>query len=184
MQTIPDHTLLENLKNGDNASFELLYKFYFPSIAAYINQNCGSTEDAEDIFQEAIIALFQKVQQTDLVLTASLKTYVFAIAKNLWLKKLRDQKRMPAGSPATEDDQSETFSFELHPEPSGEEKITSWLSRITHNCQRILKALFFYREPMASLMQKMGWKNKHTAANQQYKCLQQVRKEKDKEPGA
>jgi hypothetical protein len=33
---------------------------------------------------------------------------------------------------------------------------------------------------MSSLMQKMGWKNKHTAANQQYKCLQQVKKQRDK----
>jgi hypothetical protein len=30
----------------------------------------------------------------------------------------------------------------------------------------------------------MGWKNKHTAANQQYKCIQQVKKQKDKEEGA
>src|SRR3982751_1624531 len=95
MQTTLDNTLLDNLKNENNASFEVLYKFHFPSIAAYITQNFGSTDDAEDIFQEAIIVLLQKVRQSDFVLTSSLKTYLFAIAKNLWLKRLRDNNLIP-----------------------------------------------------------------------------------------
>lgn len=184
MQTISDNTLLDNLKNEDNASFEVLYKFYFPSVATYITQNFGSTEDAEDIFQEAIIVLLQKIRHTDFVLTSSLKTYIFSIARNLWLKRLRDNKLITVDSFDKYQQGSEQFTFELQTEPTKEEKITSWLTKITENCQRILKAIFFYKEPMGSLMQKMGWKNKHTAANQQYKCIQQLKKEKDKEQGA
>jgi RNA polymerase sigma factor (sigma-70 family) len=92
MQIISDNTLLDKLKAEDNSSFELLYKFYFPTVASYIKQNLGSNQDAEDIFQEAIIVLLQKVRKTDFVLTSSLKTYLYAIAKNLWLKRLRDNK--------------------------------------------------------------------------------------------
>ena len=180
MQTTLDNTLLDNLKNENNASFEVLYKFHFPSIAAYITQNFGSTDDAEDIFQEAIIVLLQKVRQSDFVLTSSLKTYLFAIAKNLWLKRLRDNNLIPVDNFEKHHQESETFEFELQTEPTREEKLTFWLTKITENCQRILKAIFFYKEPMGSLMKKMGWKNKHTAANQQYKCIQQVKKEKDK----
>ena len=184
MQIISDNALLDNLKNEDNASFEVLYKFYFPSVATHIIQNFGSTEDAEDIFQEAIIVLLQKIRHTDFVLTSSLKTYLFAIARNLWLKRLRDNKLIPVDNLDKYEQGREQFTFELKPEPTTEEKVTSWLTKITANCQRILKAIFFYKEPMGSLMQKMGWKNKHTAANQQYKCIQQVKKEKDKEQGA
>src|SRR5687768_4001830 len=90
MRTIPDNTLLDKLKTEDSSSFKLLYKFYFPSVASFIKQNCGNNEDAEDIFQEAIIVLLQKVRQSDFVLTSSLKTYLYAVAKNLWLKRLRD----------------------------------------------------------------------------------------------
>jgi hypothetical protein len=68
-------------------------------------------------------------------------------------------------------------------EKSHEEKLQTWLGRITENCQQILKAIFFYQEPIESLMEKLGWKNKHTAANQQYKCIQQVKKEKLREQG-
>ncbi|MEN9569796.1 MAG: hypothetical protein RL172_1027 [Bacteroidota bacterium] len=180
MQSIPDKALLEHLKNEDNASFEVLYKFYFPSVANYITQHFGSTEDAEDIFQEAVMVLLQKIRGTNFVLTASLKTYLFAIAKNLWLKRLRDDKLITVDNIDKYQQESEQFTVELKPEPTREEKLSFWLTKITANCQRILKAIFFYKEPMGSLMQKMGWKNKHTAANQQYKCIQQVKKEKDK----
>jgi RNA polymerase sigma factor (sigma-70 family) len=184
MQTISDNTLLEDLKNENSASFEVVYKFYFPSVATYITQNFGNVEDAEDIFQEAIIVLLQKIRYTDFVLTSSLKTYLFAIAKNLWLKRLRDNKLITVNNFDMYNQESEQFTFDLQSEPSNEEKVTSWLTKITQNCQRILKAIFFYKEPMESLMQKMGWKNKHTAANQQYKCIQQVKKQKNKEQGA
>jgi RNA polymerase sigma factor (sigma-70 family) len=184
MHPISDNALLDKLKSEDNASFEVLYKFYFPSIATHITHNFGSTEDAEDIFQEAIIVLLQKIRQTDFVLASFLKTYLFAIAKNLWLKRLRDNKLIPIDNFEKYKDQSEIVEFELQREPTKEEKVASWLVKITANCQRILKAIFFYKEPMVSLMQKMGWKNKHTAANQQYKCIQQVKKEKDKKGGA
>jgi hypothetical protein len=106
---------------------------------------------------------------------------LFAIAKNLWLKRLRDNKLIPVDNFEQYQEHSEIVAFELQPEPTREEKVATWLTKITEHCQRILKAIFFYKEPMGSLMQKMGWKNKHTAANQQYKCLQQVKKEKDKE---
>jgi hypothetical protein len=46
MHTISDNTLLDKLKAEDSSSFELLYKFYFPSVASYIKQNLGNNEDA------------------------------------------------------------------------------------------------------------------------------------------
>jgi RNA polymerase sigma factor (sigma-70 family) len=183
METLSDNTLLHQLKRGDNASFEILYKFYYPSIKAHISQNFGSTEDAEDIFQEAIIVMLQKLRQNDFVLTSSLRTYLFSIAKNLWLKRLRDNKIIAVDNLDGFQHEVEAFSIELQSEPTKEEKITSWLTKITEHCQRILKAIFYYKEPMKSLMQKMGWKNNHTAANQQYKCIQQVKKQRDKEKG-
>jgi len=181
MQSVTDDILLEQLKTEDSASFQLLYKFYFPSVASYIMQNMGNKEDAEDIFQEAILVLLQKVRQPDFVLTSALKTYLYAIAKNLWLKRLRKNKLILVGEPGHNVVESETFSVEINPEKTKEEKVTHWLTKITANCQRILKAIFYYHEPIASVMKIMRWKNRHTAANQQYKCIQQVRREMEKE---
>lgn len=176
-----ENAILEQLKTEEDASFELLYKFYFPSIALYVRQNMGKTEDAEDIFQEAIIILLQKVRQPDFVLTSSLKTYLYAISKNLWMKHLRDNHMITVDDIELILPEEDNYSIEVFPEKSNYEKVTSWLTLITENCQYILKAIFFYREPLDSVMKKMNWKNKHTAANQQYKCIQQLKREKEKE---
>ncbi len=184
MHTIPDNTLLDQLKREENASFTTLYQCCFPAIAAYILQNQGRKEDAEDIFQEAVIVLLQKIRTPEFQLTASLKTYLFSISRNLWLKHLRDNKLTPVADMALYLPEEAPPSITLHPEKSKESKVQSWISRITGHCQRILKAIFFYHEPMETLMKRMGWKNKHTAANQQYKCLQQVKKFRQKEETA
>ena len=183
MQSISDQALVQQLREEHNASFELLYQFYFPSIAAYVQRHYGNTADAEDVFQESIIVLLQKIRQPDFVLSASLKTYLFAIAKNTWLKKLRYYKKAPTVLTEKHQPATEVFYFEIHPQKLPEEQLQSWLSKITANCQRILKAIFFYREPMEAVMTRLGWKNRHTAANQQYKCIQQVKKQKNREAG-
>ena len=181
MKTYSEKALINTLKNEDNASFEALYKFYFPSISSFVKQNKGKTEDAEDIFQEAIIILLQKIRQPGFILTSTLKTYLFAISKNIWLNRLRDNKLISVDDYEKYQIHNESFTIEIIPEKTKEEKVTTWLNKITENCQRILKAIFFYNEPMESLIRKMGWKNKHVAANQQYKCLQQMRNENIKQ---
>jgi RNA polymerase sigma factor (sigma-70 family) len=173
-----DAVLLARLKDEERASFEILYKFYFPTIASFVRTNSGRTEDAEDIFQETMAVLLHNMRQPGFTLTASLKTYVFAIARNLWLKRLRDTRRLSF----TDIAKLEAEPFEHSEEPDArEEKVGHWLAKITEHCQRVLKNIFLYQRPMEDLMKKMGWKNKHTAANQQYKCLQQMKKVTEKE---
>ncbi|TAE71723.1 MAG: sigma-70 family RNA polymerase sigma factor [Bacteroidetes bacterium] len=178
---ISDQKLINQLKNGDNASFEILYKLFFPAVSYYITNHNGNTEDAKDIFQESVIILLKKLEKEDFKLTSSLKTFLFAIAKNLWLKYLRDNKLVTMENLQNLEKESEIFSIEIYPEKTNEEKLNTWLSKITIHCQNILKAIFFQNETLSSLMKKLGWKNKHTASNQQYKCIQQIKKEQKKE---
>jgi RNA polymerase sigma factor (sigma-70 family) len=181
MQHISDNILIDRIRKEDNASFDELYRSCFPLIANYVRQNSGSHTDAEDIFQESIIVLLQKVRQPDFILTSALKTYLFAISKNLWLKRLRDNKLISIANdlePYITD--TNACDLEIEREISEIEKLKGWLDRITENCQRILKAIFFHQEPMESLIKKMGWKNNHTAANQKYKCIEQVKRQSKK----
>jgi RNA polymerase sigma factor (sigma-70 family) len=177
MPGISDNNLLSQLKNEENTAFDRLYEECFPSIVKYVKHNSGSRQDAEDIFQETIIVLLNKIRQPGFQLTASLKTYLFSISRNLWLKKLRANQQVTAADERsltdwpTDDDESAYTQ---------ENKVTGWLQKITANCRKILKAIFYLNEPIDSLMTKMGWKNKHTAANQKYKCIEQIKRESKK----
>jgi RNA polymerase sigma factor (sigma-70 family) len=181
MKYLPDDVLIKLMKEEQNESFALLYNYYFSSVAGYITKNSGSQDDAKDIFQETVIVLLQKIRQPDFVLTSALKTYLYSIAKNLWLKRLRNNKYVAVDDITTSSQETEELSIDFIPERTAEEKVTDWIKKITLNCQQILRAIFIDQESMASVMERMNWKNKHVAANQQYKCIQQVKKEKEKE---
>ena len=58
-------------------------------IQHFVTNNNGSFDDARDIFQEAMIALYEKVQLEHFTLSCQIKTYLFSICKNLWLKRLQ-----------------------------------------------------------------------------------------------
>lgn len=175
-----DQELIRSIKAGENHLLETFYKKNFPIIAHYIKQNNGNKEDAQDVFQESIIILVSKVKDPDFILTSALSTYLFSISKNIWLKYLRDNKFINAEQFDNNQHDIES-STEENEALNYENKVLSWLHLITKHCQRILKAMFFYNQPIEKLMIKMGWKNKHTASNQKYKCIQQLKKAKDKD---
>ncbi|RAJ00412.1 RNA polymerase sigma factor (sigma-70 family) [Chitinophaga skermanii] len=168
----PDNIWIDRVKNDERASLAQLYSEYYPCIAQHILRNNGNVADAEDIFQETLIIFLQKIRQPNFALTASLQTFLFAIARNLWLKQLRDNKTTQFDPANVNVD----IPYEANEEQTF--NVLRWMKQITVKCQQILQALFFMNTPMEQLMQKMGWKNKHTAANQKYKCLQQMQKQR------
>ena len=180
-----NHFLYE-LRSGTASAYELLYTAYFPTIAHLVKQNHGNDRDAEDLFQETVIVLLEKIRQDDFTLTSSLKTYLYAIARNNWLKRLRDEKLI------TTDNETylasllnETALVETEPADDNQaEQVHQWLGQITGNCQRVLTSVYFEQEPLDSLMQTMGWKNRHTANNQKYKCIQQIKRVATNQKGA
>src|SRR5688572_1200580 len=118
--------LLDNLEKGDNAAIELLYKSCFPAVDFYVRKNKGTAEDARDIFQEAVVILLNKIRLPGFELTASLKTYLYAISKNLWLKQLRGNKQIIADNTHESDSESDPFDVEIYPMIPIEQKVQTW----------------------------------------------------------
>lgn len=165
-------TLVDRLRAADRALLDTLYDSACPMITAHVRRNGGTADDARDLFQEALILLMQQAQRPGFVLTAAPSTYLFAVARYQWSKRRRERARQVDvhAVPLAHEDPA----FELNDaERPGADVL---LGRITAHCRRILQAIYLASEPMAALMARMGWKNRHTADNQKYKCLQQARK--------
>lgn len=88
--------IIERFKNADPEAIHYMYKSYLPDVIAFITNKGGSKDDAKDVFQEAIMALFKQAKADKLQLTASFKTYLLAICKNQWLKVVRKNSRFDA----------------------------------------------------------------------------------------
>ena len=179
MQQPDDAQLLQGLKDREETAYRLLYQFYYPVIEKFVLRNSGTKADAGDLFQDAMVVLWRQVSGDGFTLRASLKTYLFAISRNLWFKRLRQAKRrlgvrlesLPEADPAFA-----CWEHRLEEEKEKEKTLSQtlslWLERITTHCRTLLQNLFL----RGGSVEELGYKNKHTAQNQQYKCLQQLRR--------
>ena len=80
---------LNALLQNDEQVLKQLYAEIIPSVTSYIVQNSGTEEDARDIFQEAILAVFQKAKTGQLQINTAFQPYLYAVCRNLWLMQLR-----------------------------------------------------------------------------------------------
>ena len=87
-----DNDFMVGLLNGNNDVLSALYKKYYKIVLKFILYNSGTSADAQDIYQETIIVLFESVKKPGFELKCQLQTYIFSIAKRLWLKELKKKR--------------------------------------------------------------------------------------------
>ncbi len=170
-----DQQLVAQLQANEREGFTFLYRHSYPAVERYVRQNQGTTDEANDVFQDTLLILLTNAREPDFKLTASLKTYVFSISKHLWLKHLKQKSRhisIEADELAEKDDESASVSANS----SAFDVIGAVLSSVTARCLALLTALFFERKSIDTLVNEAGYTNRHTAQNQKYKCLEQARK--------
>ena len=89
---LTDAEIINGLIKGDEKVINFLYQHSFNNIFLFILKNSGSIEDAKDVFQDALLVVYQNVVHNKIVLHDSFQKYLFVICKNIWAKKLTRQK--------------------------------------------------------------------------------------------
>src|SRR5689334_537609 len=85
---------LEIEKKGlTTTSFDDLYKNAFQAVAHFVSKMNGSFEDAKDIFHDALVIFREKTEDESFILFTSAEAYVIGIAKHLWIKRSKNNKR-------------------------------------------------------------------------------------------
>ena len=87
-----DELLLKKAGEGEQAAFLELYDRYREPIFRFAYRLLGSVEVAEDVTHDCFLSLIRKPENFRPE-RASLKTYLYAAARNLALKHFRDQGR-------------------------------------------------------------------------------------------
>ena len=87
-----DELLLKRAGEGDQAAFLELYDRYRDPIFRFAYRLLGVVEIAEDVTHDCFLSLIRKPENYRPE-RASLKTYLYAAARNLALKHFRDQGR-------------------------------------------------------------------------------------------
>lgn len=174
-------SILEDLKTENNHAFGNLYKNHFAAVQRFVLRNSGSADDAEDLFQDTMIVLTQKLRLDNFILSSSVKTYIMAIAKNLWFKKLRDTKQETRLTPLLEETFYEELNLFIEQERTYTDKLYHYFHKITAHCKGLIHDMFFKNKSIEQIQEKYKYSSIHNAQNQKHKCVEQIRRVKEQE---
>lgn len=164
--------LIEGIATNNSSIINKIYKNYSKPIWNFVLRNNGTLEDAKDIFQEGILAIYQTTQKRELVLTSSFFTYLYAICQKLWWKKLSKAKRFPVILSLDKKTMEHTIlGYQEAVEEIDEEQYKLYLNRfeeLPEKKQQLLK-LYFEGCNMREVAQIMNLKNEAYARKLKYK---------------
>ena len=82
-----------NDKKSLDKAILYIYQNYSETVSSFITNNGGSQQDADDIFQETVVAFIDVAKKGKYRMEASIKTFLVAIAKNIWFNQIKKRER-------------------------------------------------------------------------------------------
>lgn len=156
------------LANREQALTQL-YRRAFPLVQRHVCRHGGAVHDAQDIFQDALLLLYEQAVGGTLVLTSSVSTYLMGIARNLWRHEQRRRARLP----------HETLPDALEPAASEPDEtevaVLDYVERLGEKCKRMLLDFYYFQQPLAQITARHGYGSVRSATVQKFKCLERLR---------
>jgi RNA polymerase sigma factor (sigma-70 family) len=175
--TEQEKQLLVGLAGNDKKAIEAIYRENYTVIQGFVLNNNGSVDDARDIFQEAMIVLYEKALSGTFELHCQIRTYMYSVCRRLWLKRLQyDQKFTTKVENLLETVHVEE-ELEDHEKKNTDFMIMeSAMNKIGEPCKSLLDAYYLQKKSMQDIASEFGYTNADNAKTQKYKCLVRLKK--------
>lgn len=164
--------LLNGILRNDTIILQYIYKNFYSSINFFIKKNSGDDDDANDVFQEAIIILYRKLKANDLVLDCTFETYLYSVCRFLWLKQLEKRKMEKEKIKDNHEYNDDIYDDGLERVVDLNERYRLYQKHFANlgtDCQKILQ-LYFDKVPLRNIAQIMGFKSEKYAKKRKFKC--------------
>ena len=159
-----------------DAPVKFIYEHYFYLLSSYIEQNHGSREDAEDIFQEVVLTFISLVQQNKFRGESSVRTFLYAVNRNIWMNELKKRGRQLK--------RNEKFSSEIAAEDPGvdtfianreaRKQVFDIIDTLGEVCKKILLAFYYENLPIGEILKKLDYQNEQVVRNKKAKCMKSL----------
>ncbi|HMK38622.1 MAG TPA: sigma-70 family RNA polymerase sigma factor [Bacteroidota bacterium] len=164
-----DARTLDRIRKGDEGALVELYRDNRAPVRALITRNSGTEADADDMLQEALVTLWERVRTGRFRYQARLGTFIYATARNTWLRRLARARRettWTAADPPSDD----ASPLELMVEEEEADIVRSALERLGEPCRKLLLLFYWEEESMESIAAQTGMANADTVKSKKYQC--------------
>lgn len=162
-----DSEILERISRGDERVLDHLYKKHYRMMTKIVLSNNGTEEEAKDVYQEALLAFWQKASSGKLVLTSKISTYLYSVCLNQWRKEL-DRKSRLSG------EEVDGTEYQSHEEDERLRIVKECIEELGDVCKGVLTYYYFDGLNMQEIAKKMNFANTDTAKTKKYKCKKKL----------
>ena len=179
-RSLADVQLIDALKEDrtTDQAVRSLYRDYYESLSWYVMNNNGSRQDAEDIFQEVVVAFIDLVRKNRFRGESSVKTILYSMNRHFWLNELKKRNRTLARESryeAMQDNEVKDLDSELAGRESGQ-TIMRLVEQLGETCRKILLLFYFEGCSMKQILEQLHYENEQVVRNKKYKCIRQLEK--------
>ena len=169
--------LLLGLARNEKVAAEQIYKDNYGIVQSLIINNNGTVDDARDVLQETMIVLYEKASSGQLELHCQIRTYVYSVARRIWLKRLQQQSRFVGDLNTTESLAPVEDDLEEHQRRDQEfGMMEKAIQGLGEPCRGLLEAFYVHKKSMQDIAVDFGYTNAENAKTQKYKCLMRLKK--------
>jgi RNA polymerase sigma factor (sigma-70 family) len=172
-----EREILKGLADNEKGAIEAIYREHYSLIQHLVVNNNGTEDDARDIFQEALMVLYEKSKTDSFELNCQIRTYLYSVCRRLWLKKLQQSRRFETPVENLEEVVPVEEDLESHEKLNNQYVIMrAAMGKIGEPCKSLLEAFYVHHKNMIEIAAFFGYTNADNAKNQKYKCLMRLKK--------
>jgi len=167
---------IADIKSGKRDALDKLYTTYRTEFLKWMQHSFSCQEDdALDIFQDSIIVVYEHIKSGKLeVLSSSLKTYLFAVGRRVFLNKNKSKK------PKTnniEDYVHLEGALDTNKELNDRQKIMlALLNKLREPCRSIIYLFYYKRYSLEAITETMNYSSTDVVKTQKVRCMKMFKK--------
>jgi RNA polymerase sigma factor (sigma-70 family) len=172
-----DQELADGMKAQKPEIYRFIYREFAPGIRSMVIQNSGNAEDAEDLFQESLLSMYVNIRDGKYQIQEKFSSYLQAVARNKWLKKLRQAGRAPTQSIGEWDapDEYDDSIIERKKEMETRfERMAEQFERMDERCATVLKMFYFAKKRLEEIAEHFQWTPAY-AKKAKFNCMNKLR---------
>lgn len=186
IKNFPDAELVANLRSGSrmNDMIRAIYRQYFDSLSWYVLNNSGNQQDAEDMFQDAVVSFIDLVQKGKFRDESTVKTFLYSLNRHQWLNELKRRGRAQLREEKfeTEQDKTEIDVTEAITSREATNQLVSLVAKLGETCKKILLLFYYENRSIREILDTLHYENEQVVRNKKYKCLKQLEQMMNDDP--
>jgi len=179
---LEENILVRSLANNEQHAFQAVYKKCFPMVTRSLQNMSAELFEAEDIYHASLLVLYEKAKDPNFKLSCKISTFLVAVSRKLWLKKLESEKRLRQKEidyARLHDNEQANALFEINEVSKGQIQLKllhEALETLGSPCKELLQAFYIEEKSMKELAAKFNYTNSDNAKTQKHKCLKRLKK--------